>query len=145
MKNIIVLITDTFRHDNLGKRARRPVETPELDRFASHRASEVTGFYMNSFPTIPHRTDFTSGVLGWPHYGWQQRSSSSPNHLPVMLGDQGYTTQTNLRLPASIRKWLSKRIRRIVSTPGSRGLCSTTANERGNPKCDASGQDPRGR
>ena len=92
-KNIIVLITDTFRHDNLGDRARRQVRTPELDRFASLRASEIGGFYMNSFPTVPHRTDFTSGVLGWPHYGWQQRSDSSPNHLPVMLSKQGYTTQ----------------------------------------------------
>ena len=53
MKSIILLLTDTFRYDNLGE-----------------RATSVERFYMNSFPTIPHRTDFATGVLGWPHYGW---------------------------------------------------------------------------
>ena len=40
-KNIVVLITDTFRYDNIGDRAERPVRTPELDRFAAERATEV--------------------------------------------------------------------------------------------------------
>ena len=62
--NIIVIITDTFRRDNLGARARRPVHTPELDRFAAERATELTGLTMSSFPTIPHRTDFASGKGG---------------------------------------------------------------------------------
>ena len=62
--NIIVLITDTFRRDNLGDRAARPVRTPELDRFAADRATELTGLTMGSFPTIPHRTDFASGRAG---------------------------------------------------------------------------------
>ena len=71
MKNIIVLLIDTFRYDNLGNRAERPVRTPEIDVFAAKRATSVEKFYMNSFPTIPHRTDFATGVLGWPHYGWK--------------------------------------------------------------------------
>jgi hypothetical protein len=33
VKNIVLLITDTFRFDNLGERAPRPVRTPALDRF----------------------------------------------------------------------------------------------------------------
>ena len=92
-KNIVVLITDTFRHDNLGDRAERPVRTPELDRFAAERATEITNCYMGSFPTIPHRTDFATGVLGWPHYGWQAIDQSGPNHAGQMLGKQGYATQ----------------------------------------------------
>ena len=91
--NIIVLITDTFRRDNLGARARRPVHTPELDRFAAERATELTGLTMSSFPTIPHRTDFASGRVGWPHYGWQPISHSTPNHLATLLAGQGYFTQ----------------------------------------------------
>ena len=67
MKNIILLITDTFRYDNLGDRAARPVRTPALDAFIAERATEVRRFYMGSFPTIPHRTDTATGVLGWPH------------------------------------------------------------------------------
>ena len=91
--NIIVLITDTFRRDNLGARARRPVHTPELDRFAAGRATELTGLTMSSFPTIPHRTDFASGRVGWPHYGWQPISHSTPNHIASLLAGQGYFTQ----------------------------------------------------
>lgn len=93
MKNIILLITDTFRYDNLGQRAERPVRTPELDRFSSERASEVTGFYAGSFPTIPHRTDVATGVLGWPHYPWQPIDRSGPNHVAGLLNEEGYTTQ----------------------------------------------------
>ncbi len=92
-KNIIVVITDTFRHDNLGVRAERPVRTPELDRFAAERATEITKAHMGSFPTIPHRTDFATGVTGWPHYGWQPIDLSGPNHAGRMLGSQGYATQ----------------------------------------------------
>ncbi|MBI4559350.1 MAG: sulfatase [Candidatus Hydrogenedentes bacterium] len=93
MKNIVLLITDTFRYDNLGERARRVVRTPELDRFAATRATEIRGFAMGSFPTIPHRTDLATGRLGWPHYGWQPIDESSPNHLARMLGEAGYVTQ----------------------------------------------------
>ncbi len=92
-KNIVVIITDTFRHDNLGQRAERPVRTPELDRFAVERATEITLAHMGSFPTIPHRTDFATGVTGWPHYGWQPIDLSGPNHAGKMLGAQGYATQ----------------------------------------------------
>ncbi len=92
-KNIVVLITDTFRHDNLGNRAERPVRTPELDHFAAERATEITKAHMGSFPTIPHRTDFATGVTGWPHYGWQPIDLSGPNHAGRMLGELGYATQ----------------------------------------------------
>lgn len=60
MKNIIVMITDTFRYDNLRNLAERPVRTPELDKFADQRATSVEKFYIGSFPTIPHRADFAS-------------------------------------------------------------------------------------
>ena len=93
MKSIILLLTDTFRYDNLGDRAARPVRTLEIDKFASEPATSVERFYMNSFPTIPHRTDFATGVLGWPHYGWQPIDLSGPNHIGRMLRQQGYATQ----------------------------------------------------
>ena len=89
MKNIILIITDTFRYDNLGQRAERPVRTPELDRFAGERATEIERFYMGSFPTIPHRTDVAAGVLGWPHYGWQPIDLSTPNHVAQLLRHAG--------------------------------------------------------
>ena len=93
MKNIILLITDTFRYDNLGQRARRVVHTPELDAFAAGRATAVEGFHAGSFPTIPHRTDIATGRLGWPHYPWQPIDLSGRNHIARQLARQGYATQ----------------------------------------------------
>lgn len=93
MKNIVLIITDTFRYDNLFERAARPVRTPELDRFAQTRATSVEGFYTGSFPTIPHRTDVATGMLGWPHYGWQPIELSSPNHIAGILREAGYASQ----------------------------------------------------
>jgi arylsulfatase A-like enzyme len=93
MKNVILIITDTYRYDNLADRAEMPVRTPAIDRFAAERATAIEGFYTGSFPTIPHRTDVARGVLGWPHYGWQPIDKSGPNHVAALLGEQGYATQ----------------------------------------------------
>lgn len=93
MKNIVLLITDTFRYDNLGQRAKRALRTPELDRFAGERATEIEQYYIGSFPTIPQRTDLATGILGWPHYGWQPLDLSSPNHIASLLRRAGYASQ----------------------------------------------------
>ena len=92
--NIILIITDTFRYDNIGQRCQaQAVRTPELDGFAADRSTEVTGVYTASFPTIPHRTDVATGRLGWPHYPWQPIDLSSENHIATLLGEKGYATQ----------------------------------------------------
>jgi arylsulfatase A-like enzyme len=90
--NIIILVSDTYRFDNLSDRAAMPVRTPCLDAFRE-RATSLTRFYTGSFPTIPHRTDMTSGRLGWPWFPWQRRELSTRNHLPMLLGQAGYVSQ----------------------------------------------------
>jgi len=90
--NIIVIVSDTFRYDNLFDRAAMPVRTPELDRFAK-RAVSLERLYTSSFPTIPHRTDLTSGRYGWPWHGWQDRLLSTSNHAPEILRQSGYVSQ----------------------------------------------------
>jgi len=90
--NIILLISDTFRYDNLFGRAQMPVRTPYINEFAK-RAVGCSRMYMASFPTIPHRTDVTSGRYGWPWYGWQDRALSGRNHLPMILGKANYVSQ----------------------------------------------------
>ena len=90
--NIILLISDTFRYDNLLDRAAMPVRTPHLDAF-SQRAVSMDQFYAGSFPTIPQRTDMTSGRYGWPWYPWQPVSRSTRNHMPRILGNSGYVSQ----------------------------------------------------
>ena len=93
MKNVVLLITDTFRFDNLFDYAKRPVHTPQLDTFCDIRATSVTNFHTASFPTIPNRTDIVTGITGWPHYGWQPIDQSSRNHIAKTLRRQGYATQ----------------------------------------------------
>ncbi|MBD3180807.1 sulfatase-like hydrolase/transferase [Candidatus Poribacteria bacterium] len=94
MHNIILLITDTFRYDNLGDKAKEmPVRTPEMDTFIDKQATSVEGFYTGSFPTIPHRTDIATGLLGWPNYGWQPIDQSGQNHIGRMLSNKGYASQ----------------------------------------------------
>lgn len=89
--NIILIISDTFRYDNLFDRASLSPRTPELERFAE-RAVSLSRLYTSSFPTIPHRTDLTTGRYGWPWYPWQPLERSS-NHLPVLLSQVGYVSQ----------------------------------------------------
>lgn len=48
--NIILIVSDTFRDDNLFDRAVMPVRTPQLDAF-SQRAVSMEPFYTGSFPT----------------------------------------------------------------------------------------------
>jgi len=94
MHNIILIITDTYRYDNLGDRAEiMPVRTPELDAFSEKQATAVEGFYTGSFPTIPHRTDIATGRLGWLNYGWQPIDQSGKNHIARILNGKGYSTQ----------------------------------------------------
>jgi arylsulfatase A-like enzyme len=94
MYNVILIITDTYRYDNLKDRADvMPVHTPELDAFADQRATEIEGFYTGSFPTIPHRTDLATGRLGWTYYGWQPIDQSGNNHIARLLSNNGYATQ----------------------------------------------------
>ena len=91
MRNIVLLITDTFRYDNLSGRSK--AKSPNLDEFARSRATSLDGMYTGSFPTIPHRTEIATGRGGWPHYGWQPIDVSSRNHIGTILSGAGYATQ----------------------------------------------------
>lgn len=90
--NIIVVIADTFRYDNIYPLGRGAVGGPHLDAFARQGVS-LHNFYTGSFPTIPQRTDFTTGRVGWPWYPWQSLLRSGRNHLPRLLAPHGYVSQ----------------------------------------------------
>ncbi|MFC1736297.1 hypothetical protein ACFL1X_09275, partial [Candidatus Hydrogenedentota bacterium] len=66
---------------------------PYLDAFAGERATSIEGFYVGSFPTIPQRTDLTSGRLGWPHFPWSPLEQNTANHAPKLLRKAGYVSQ----------------------------------------------------
>ena len=90
--NVILLVSDTFRYDNLSGRALMAVRTPELDRFA-RRAVSLSEMFIGSFPTIPYRTELTAGRYGWPWYPWQSRLASTRNHMPELFRRAGYVSQ----------------------------------------------------
>ena len=119
--NIIVIISDTFRYDNLFDRAAAmPVRTPHLDRF-SERCVSLSRLHTGSFPTIPHRTDFTTGRVGWPWYPWQDRRLSSPNHLPQILGQAGYVSQLLGDCPHLVRAAFFEGFSGAHTLPGQEG------------------------
>jgi arylsulfatase A-like enzyme len=93
MKNIILIIADTFRYDNLGQNSHLPTRTPWLEKFAAERAVSLGRCYSGSFPTIPHRTDIATGRINWPNHPWQDLDLSGKNHIAKMLSAKGYLTQ----------------------------------------------------
>lgn len=90
--NIIVIIADTYRYDNIYPLDSNPVGGPHLEAFA-RQGVNLTNFFAGSFPTIPQRTDFTTGRVGWPWYPWQTLQASGRNHLPLLVKEADYVTQ----------------------------------------------------
>lgn len=90
--NIIVIIADTYRYDNIYPLGQGTVGGPHLEAF-SRQGVSLHNFHAGSFPTIPQRTDFTTGRVGWPWHPWQELSRSGRNHLPRLLKREGYVSQ----------------------------------------------------
>ncbi|MHC5056347.1 MAG: sulfatase [Planctomycetota bacterium] len=118
--NIILIISDTFRWDNLFDRAEMPVRTPHLDSFAE-RAVSCERMFVSSFPTIPHRTDVTSGRYGWPWYPWQDRRQGTKNHAPSILRSAGYVSQLLCDCPHLFNAGFQFGFDGALVTPGQEG------------------------
>jgi arylsulfatase A-like enzyme len=75
--NLIVIVTDTFRADNLacyGPKWLEHLETPNLDRFAE-RATIFADAYAEVMPTIPIRRTLYTGRRGIPAYYYPQHEN----------------------------------------------------------------------
>ncbi|MGO8787462.1 MAG: sulfatase-like hydrolase/transferase [Terriglobia bacterium] len=78
--NLIFIVSDTFRRDNLGCYGQKwleSLETPNLDRFAQ-QAAIFDDFYAELLPTIPLRRTLYTGRRGIPAFYF-------PQHEPVQL------------------------------------------------------------
>ena len=89
--NIIVLVSDTFRYDNLGGNGNDTIGTENLDRFAT-RAVCFDRHYLSSFPTLPNRTDLFTGRFSFPFQGWKPLAPDIPV-MATAFADAGYQTQ----------------------------------------------------
>lgn len=89
--NVICILSDTFRFDNLSCCGAKHVKTPNLDKLAK-QSTVFTNCMCSSFPTLPNRIDTFTGKVSFPHFGW----GPMPTNLPTMAGimsQNGYRTQ----------------------------------------------------
>jgi len=88
--NIILIISDTFRRDNLSCYSDREVYTPYLDSFAKW-CVVFDQAYCASFPTMPMRADVMTGKYTFTYLGWAPLPPKEVI-LQQLLMDAGYTT-----------------------------------------------------
>ena len=99
--NVILVISDTMRRDNLGCYGAPPwaanfkggldhIHTPHLDRFAE-QCTVFDNAYISSFPTIPTRHDILTGRHTWTFKPW---SALDPDTITLQetLNDAGVLT-----------------------------------------------------
>lgn len=106
--NVILIMSDTFRFDNLGgttgkhprfHTAKREVETPWLDKFAAC-SSVFERAYAGSFPTIPCRKDIFTGRM-FPFNAWGPLKERT---FVTELIEAGYVTQMITDTPHPVKE-----------------------------------------
>ena len=89
--NVIVVMSDSYRHDNLSCYGATPVKTPRLDQFAG-QANVFRNAYLGSFPTIPNRLDIMSGRFSFIDHEWCPLPKETVT-LQQVLSASGVVTQ----------------------------------------------------
>jgi arylsulfatase A-like enzyme len=85
--NLIVLVSDTFRADNLEAYGSQWVQTPYLNQFAKESIL-FEDFYPEGLPTIPLRRQLYTGRRIFPtHFYFQQDSVKIPGWHELFLED----------------------------------------------------------
>ncbi len=89
--NIILVMSDSFRYDNLSCYGETEAKAPRLDKFA-HEAFVFNNAYLGSFPTIPNRLDIMSGRFSFINQEWQPLPHETVT-LQQILSASGFITQ----------------------------------------------------
>jgi arylsulfatase A-like enzyme len=89
--NIILVVSDTFRRDNLACYGPTRVQAPRLNHFADE-ANVFENAYLGSFPTIPNRLDVMSGRFSFIDHQWCPLPAETVT-LQQILSAAGVTTQ----------------------------------------------------
>jgi len=88
--NVLTIITDTMRIDDLGCFGNEMVKTPHLDRLAAEGA-RFGRYYTEGLPTVPARRAYDTGRFTLPSYGWQPLEPDEVL-LQEVLWERGYLT-----------------------------------------------------
>ncbi len=88
--NVIFLMSDTYRRDNLSCYGPSRVQTPSLDRLAA-QSYVFEDAYLGSFPTVPNRLDIMSGRFSHLEHEWCPLPSGTVTVQQILSGS-GFTT-----------------------------------------------------
>ncbi len=89
--NVILVMSDTFRRDNLSCYGPTQVKTPNLDRLAS-QSYVFDNAFLGSFPTLPNRMDIMSGRFSFVDHEWCPLPKETIT-LQQILSASGVVTQ----------------------------------------------------
>lgn len=100
--NVIFIISDTFRWDNLACYNDKHAHTPNLDRFAQESII-FENAYLGSFPTVPNRHDIMTGKHTSTFAGWQPLPENAIT-LQQILDNVGITTALISDTPHTLQR-----------------------------------------
>ena len=89
--NVILIISDTVRHDYLGCYGNPWVHTPHIDHLAE-RSAVMTRSFAASFPTGPMRKDVHAGRFTFTYTNWAQDRPPGELLLAELLAEARYLT-----------------------------------------------------
>jgi arylsulfatase A-like enzyme len=99
--NILIIVSDTFRRDNMACYGGEPNRTPALNRFATE-GTVFKRFYSCSFPTVPARADLLTGRIAFTRQGWGPLEQSWGTVAEVAT-ESGYKTMCVTDVPFLMR------------------------------------------
>lgn len=95
--NVIWIVADTFRRDQLGAYGNGTIKTPVLDALAA-RGTRFDNHYACGFPTMPTRADHHTGQWTMSYMGWEPLPDDATT-LAQILGEQGVHTAAVVDTP----------------------------------------------
>lgn len=88
--NLVWIVSDTFRTDNLSAYGSPIAKAPNLDSLAA-RSAVFEEHHAGSFPTVPARSDFLTGKWTFTYRGWEPMPFTEAV-LPEILSTRGFRT-----------------------------------------------------
>lgn len=99
--NILVIVSDTFRRDNMATYGGLQEICPNLNTFAQ-QSLIFERFYACSFPTVPARADLLTGQAAFTRQGWGPLNQDWPT-VAELATTAGYQTMCVTDVPFLLR------------------------------------------
>ena len=89
--NVVLIISDTIRHDYCGCYGNPWVRTPNIDALASE-GTLMENYFTASFPTGPMRKDLHTGRFTFAYTNWREGRADGEEILSEVLSANGVNT-----------------------------------------------------